>query len=655
MMGHPDSPSRISTDIPMPRTFLLHLLVVPSLWLAAAGCDSGSNQRPDDTSSENDHDGDGYANEVDCDDENPAIHPDADEVCDELDNDCDEAIDEGVTTTYYQDNDADGYGNPGVTVQACQKPSGYVTTNTDCDDTDALSYPMSEEVCDGKDNDCDEETDEGVGSTWYRDSDADTYGDPAQPTTACDCPEGYVADNTDCDDSTAARHPLATEICDDLDNDCDGSTDEDAGLPLAIDADGDGFGSPGTTRIRCEGVDNELDCDDTNPREPVVVDAETGSPSGAGTRSSPLDTVQAGIDAAMGCVVVYPGTYNEALHLNGLDISLTGIEGSASTIIDAAGFGGPALKIDQGESSDTVVAGFTITNGEGYLTTESTSYSCGCGATCTDWYYTYCGGGVYLYRSSPTFQDLVVAYNELPVRSSASHGYDTYYVYSFGGGFCLVGSSPAMEEVDLWANYADQGGGLWVDEDSTVTFEQGWIVGNSASVGGGWQLDGGQATLTNVASLFNEASDSGGGLYMDASTVTVTNASFAGDDAVYGGGAYVYNASTLTMLNSIVYGAGTGAGILVDRSSRFSGTYNDVFGNAGGNYSGTTDPTGSSGNISSNPRFTTFTADGDLTDDDLTLTSSSPCINTGNPSAAYNDADGSRNDMGAFGGPEGSW
>jgi hypothetical protein len=107
--------------------------------------------------------------------------------------------------------------------------------------------------------------------------------------------------------------------------------------------------------------------------------------------------------------------------------------------------------------------------------------------------------------------------------------------------------------------------------------------------------------------------------------------------------------------NSIVYGAGTGVGILVDRGATFTGLYNDVFGNAGGGYSGITDPTGTSGNISSNPRFTTFTDDGDFSDDDLRLGSSSPCINTGNPSAAYNDPDGSRNDMGAFGGPGGSW
>ncbi|MBN1336037.1 MAG: putative metal-binding motif-containing protein, partial [Deltaproteobacteria bacterium] len=621
------------------------------LAITFTGC-GNSRDEPDDTNGADavDVDKDGYPTDVDCDDEDADVHPDADEVCDGKDNDCDEEIDEDVLNTYYRDADSDGFGDPTVTEQACTRPDGYVTINTDCDDADASSHPGGKEICDERDNDCDEEIDEGVGTLWYYDGDGDGYGDPKKGVLACECPPDHVADQTDCDDLNASVYPSAEEICDGLDNDCDVEVDEDAGWPLATDGDGDGFGEPGSTRIRCEGVDNEWDCDDRDPSEPVVVDVATGSPSGAGTLSSPLDTIQAGVDLALGCVVVFPGTYYEAVHLGG-DITLTGVEGAASTFVDASGHELPVLTIDQRETAATVVSGFTLTGGAGYLTRESSSYSCGCGETCTDWYYTYCGGGVYVSGASPTLQDLFVLRNTLPEYDMVVEDNDTYYTYSFGGGVCLLSSDSVLTGVDVWQNYAFQGGGLYTDESSTITFAQGSIAGNTASNGAGWQVDGSVASLTNVVSLINEATREGGGLYLVDATSTVVNASYAGDSAVLGGGLYASGTSSLTVLNSIVYATGDGEGVLVDGGSRFEGAYNDVFGNAGGNYSGTDDPTGTDGNISSNPYFTTFTDDGDPTDDSLVLTSRSPCINTGDPAAAYNDPDGSRNDMGAYGGP----
>jgi hypothetical protein len=70
------------------------------------------------------------------------------EICgDNLDNNCNGQIDEGILNTYYQDADADTYGNPTVSLQACTAPSGYVTNNTDCNDNDPLVYPDNGECC----------------------------------------------------------------------------------------------------------------------------------------------------------------------------------------------------------------------------------------------------------------------------------------------------------------------------------------------------------------------------------------------------------------------------------------------------------------------------------------------------------------------------
>jgi len=70
----------------------------------------------------------------------------------------------GCTTVFYRDNDTDGYGNPTNTTTGCTPPTGYVVDNTDCNDNDNTIHPGAAEICDGKDNDCDGQTDESC--TW---------------------------------------------------------------------------------------------------------------------------------------------------------------------------------------------------------------------------------------------------------------------------------------------------------------------------------------------------------------------------------------------------------------------------------------------------------------------------------------------------------
>ena len=212
-----------------------------------------------------DDDGDGQTeNEGDCDDTNPDIYTGADETCDGVDNNCSgDELDASDISTWYADADADTYGDSsdadgdGVadnTVNACEQPSGYVADSTDCDDTTETINPGAEETCDGTDNNCSgDELDASDISTWYADADQDTYGDSADAdgdgvadnmVTSCDQPSGYVANMDDCNDNEALAWTGKEEVCDDVDNNCDGDIDSDATDRAAwyADADEDTYG-----------------------------------------------------------------------------------------------------------------------------------------------------------------------------------------------------------------------------------------------------------------------------------------------------------------------------------------------------------------------------------------------------------------------------
>jgi len=137
------------------------------------------------------------------------------ETCDGEDDDCNGLVDDGdVGGGASCDTGNLGVCAPGTT--AC------VGGSVVCME----SLPATPEICDGQDNDCDGTTDEGVLLTFFRDADGDGYGDPLVTTVGCTAPLGFVGVGGDCDDTKNVVHPGASEVCDGVDNNCVGGTDE---------------------------------------------------------------------------------------------------------------------------------------------------------------------------------------------------------------------------------------------------------------------------------------------------------------------------------------------------------------------------------------------------------------------------------------------
>jgi streptogramin lyase len=269
----------------------------------------------------NDNDGDGWGtNEMlclctpignytankggDCNDSNTGVYPGAPEKCDSFDNNCNSLIDEGFpdvdgdqqadcldqdddndevpdvidncpakSNPDQKDNDGDGAGD----VCDTDDDNDGTSDGMDCAPFDATVFPGAEEVCNGKDDDCDSQVDE-AGATgcelYYKDKDDDGFGMENQVQCLCGPKDQYVAQQAgDCDDSSWSVHPGAVEVCNGADDDCDGLKDNEGSVgcnPLYADADKDGYGVTATKLCLCAPKGSHTavlsgDCDDVNP------------------------------------------------------------------------------------------------------------------------------------------------------------------------------------------------------------------------------------------------------------------------------------------------------------------------------------------------------------------------------------------------------
>lgn len=184
----------------------------------------------------------GYAEvDGDCQPTNPTVHPGQLEWCNAIDDDCDGVPDDDPVAApqWVPDLDGDGHGSDSATpVAACVAPPQHVSVANDCDDADPTIHPSMSETCDGRDQNCsgiiDDNPLDGINS--WPDVDGDDFGaDRTAPTKFCGAEPGWAQNRLDCNDNDQDTHPNGTEVCNGLDDDCNGLIDVDDNLQLTGD------------------------------------------------------------------------------------------------------------------------------------------------------------------------------------------------------------------------------------------------------------------------------------------------------------------------------------------------------------------------------------------------------------------------------------
>jgi hypothetical protein len=533
------------------------LMVLPLV--ALLGCPPPDDTTKDDTGTGHgcdDPDGDGFCSDVDCDESDPEVNPGVVEESlgpDNIDNDCDGFVDE-------------------------------------CDEGDPSITWHSEEVCDGVDNDCDGDIDEDLGETWYPDADGDGYGDRSQPTASCDPDAGLVADGTDCDDTDAAVHPGAMELCNGADDDCDVTTTED-GLVTAV-----GVGNQASIQAALGKVD------------------EGGAVRVcAGTWAEPLSIARGvTLDAPAGpeLTALVGDDTAAVVHIHAGSVTLRGftISGGVGTDIssDSTTLGGGgvlAWNADDVLIEDCVITGNQADYGggvlgpiEGLLTILDSTISSNHAAEAGGGVYLQegamervelfdnssatSGGAIYHYENALTLTDVSItdnaasyggglrAYNDsIEATGTVISGNEAEY-----GGGAYIRNDAVVSGLEIRDNTADRGGGVYCREDCTLT--DSVLEGNTAtSYGGGMMCRDGGAVLERVT-IDSSTASGGAGILQDSCDLHAEALTIQGGTASYGGGLYLVGSDVDADVDVLITGnlaETAGGGVYVYSNSGWDG------------------------------------------------------------------------------------
>jgi hypothetical protein len=431
----------------------------------------------------------------------------------------------------------------------------------DCEPNNRAVSPDLPEVCDGVDNNCNGQVDEDVALKAFLDRDGDGKGDPEFFRRVCELPANGVTEAGDCDDFDASVYEGAEELCDELDNNCDGDIDEGVTTGFFPDEDGDGFGVPGAARLACESGPGESltddDCDDsTDTAYPGAVELCDGLDNDCdGDTDEGLPNVLLWDDAdgdgygdpaertTLGCGPS-PGLVDNALDcddrdaarsLDAIEVRGNGFDEDCDGYVDELGVGpgnefgtldealaaastGSVVQYDSGlflgrvdlRGSDVTLAGegcdrtTLYADGDGSTVTVDAGAVEGMtisGGTGTDFgTYGAVGGGVYA-AGDVVLRDVCLAGNTA----------------KRGGGAAAVAGHLTIEDAVLSANAADwSGGGVWGVLPATITVRSSRVVGNRAfQYGGGLAGDGLVVDVSGAVFAGNRTLIKGAAVFLD--------------------------------------------------------------------------------------------------------------------------------------------
>ena len=386
-------------------------------------------------------------------------------------------------------------------------------------------------------------------------------------------------------------------------------------------------------------------------------------------------------------ILLYPGVYAEEVNLGGLDLTLTSAFGRETVVLG----GGTGVRATQGETQAASINSVAVMPTSSYgLLVQNNS-----GLTANDvvlaqtyGYPAYVTGGAVLtinnslIEDNAYYHDLYVHGSDLTVTGTEVRENLAWYY----GGFVYAdnGTDLVVTGCDVHDNVASSvGAGLYIEGGGTsasvvgntftdnhanyggaietyyagepVWIENNTFAGNSADVSGGALYLVGTTKTVVTGNQFNSntAADDGGGAYVaGGSRALLMGNTWVGNAATdLGGGLYAAGDTSLLLTGELFTETANGEGLHVAGTrwnSRVHVTHSGFFGNYDGDFGGAgAPPDAAHGNLFVDPLLTAFSANGDATDDDLTLQPTSPLLDFGPPGML--DPSGGAADIGAGG------